>query len=135
MVKQYRYPTHKGKSDGFIYEAVAGKIDDGEEPIQSFIREVEEEAGYKIKEKNVTYCNWCYMSPGYSTDRIHLFLATVTKKDKKNKGGGKEGENEFIDVEEIPYLLFESLADSSIKDAKTKLLSFEARVRKFFQTI
>lgn len=132
LVKQYRYPTHIGKRNGLIYEAVAGKIDDGEEPKDAFIREALEEVGYKLKEKNVEYCFRCFMTPGYSTEQIFFFIATATNKDKiKNAGGGLKGENENIEICEFHHLQFESMIND-LDDAKTKLLAYEALHRKLF---
>jgi ADP-ribose pyrophosphatase len=132
MVRQYRYPTHTHNRNGFIYEAVAGKIDKDEEPEMAFVRECLEEVGYKVKTKNIQYCFRCYTSPGYSTERIYYFLATVTNKDKKkNSGGGLKTENETIEICEIHYLQFRSMLDT-MEDAKTKLLAYEAHYRKLF---
>lgn len=133
LIKQYRYPTHKNKRDGFIYEAVAGKIDkEGEDPKNTFIRECLEEVGYKLKEKNVEFCFRCYPTPGYSTERIYYFLATATNKDKvKGAGGGIKSEHENIEICEIHYLQFRSMMDT-LEDTKTKLLAYEAHHRKLF---
>lgn len=132
MIKQYRYPTHFGDRHGFLYEAVAGKIDDGEEPQKAFLRECLEEIGYKIKEKNVEFCGRCFVTPGYSTEKMYFFLATVTNKDKvKGAGGGVKTENETIEIYEFPYLQFRSMMDN-MEDAKTKLLAYEAHYRKLF---
>ncbi len=133
LVKQHRYPTQKGKRMGFTYEAVAGKMDkEKESPTDTFIRECLEETGYLLKEKNVKYCFWCFASPGYSTERVHYFLATTTNKDKiKNSGGGVESENENIEVCEIHYLQFRSMMDT-MEDTKTKLLAYEAHYRNLF---
>jgi nudix-type nucleoside diphosphatase (YffH/AdpP family) len=132
LVKQHRYPTHFGNRNGFIYEAMAGKIDSGENPKQAFIRESFEEVGYRLKEKNVEYCFNCFTTPGYSTERIHYFLATATNKDKiKNAGGGMEDEHENIEICEFHYLQFRSMMDT-MEDAKTKLLAYEAHHRKLF---
>ena len=133
LVKQYRYPTQSDKKNGFIYEAIAGKIDSNEDPKKAFIRETLEEVGYKLKEKNVQFCFSCFTTPGYSTERIHYFLATTSNKDKiKNAGGGGVvDENENIEICEFPYLQFRSMMDY-LDDAKTKLLAYEAHYRKFF---
>lgn len=74
LVKQYRYPTHTKKRNGFIYEAPAGKIDPGEDPKATFLRECFEEVGYKLKEENVELCSSCYVTPGYSTEKIFSSL-------------------------------------------------------------
>jgi nudix-type nucleoside diphosphatase (YffH/AdpP family) len=132
LVKQYRYPIHNEKNSGFIYEAIAGCVDKNENPTKCFIRECYEETGYLIPETNVEYCFSAYVSPGYTTEKLHYFLATVKNSDKKSSGGGLESENEFIEVCEIPYLIFKGMMDGNIQDSKTKLLAFEAHYRKLF---
>ena len=133
LVRQHRYPTQKNGRNGFVYEVVAGKMDKkGEEPQKTFIREALEEVGYNIKEKNIEYCSWCYTSPGYTSERTHYFLATVTNKDKvKNAGGGVKDEHENIEICEIHYLQFRSMMDT-LEDAKTKILAYEAHHKKIF---
>lgn len=132
LVRQHRYPAQTNKKSGFLYEAVAGKIDQGEEPKDAFIRECFEEVGYEINEENLEFCFSAYTTPGYSTERIYYFLAIVTNKDKvKNAGGGLEGENENIEICEFHYLLFRSMMDT-MEDAKTKLLAYEAHYKKLF---
>ena len=132
LVRQYRYPVQTERKTGFIYEAIAGKIDSGENPLKAFIRECFEEVGYNLKEKNVEYCFDCYATPGYSTEKLHFFLATATNKDKVNgAGGGLETENENIEVCEFHYLQFKSMMDT-MEDAKTKLLAYEAHYRNLF---
>ncbi len=133
LVKQYRYPTHSKGRNGFIYEAVAGKIDKkGEDPKKTFIRECLEEVGYNLKEENVEYCYCCYPTPGYSTEKIHYFLAVATNKDKINgAGGGVKEEYENIEICEINYLQFRSMMDT-LEDTKTKLLAYEAHHRGLF---
>lgn len=135
LVKQFRYPTKSLKKDGFIYEAVAGKIDSGEEPIDAFIRESFEEVGYKIKKKNVEFCFSAFATPGYSTEKLYYFLATVKDKDKvKNAGGGVKNEDENIEICEFHYLQFRSMMDY-MDDSKTKLLAYEAHYKKLFDRV
>ena len=131
LVEQHRYPVQTNLRSGFIYEAVAGKIDDKEEPKKAFIRESLEEVGYRIQDKNIIYCNWCYMSPGYSSERIHFFLATVTNKDRVEAGGGIKDDNENIEVHEISYLVFKGM-EEYMEDAKLKILFHEAHRKKLF---
>lgn len=131
LVKQFRYPTKLGKRSGFIYEAIAGKIDGDEDPLIAFKRECLEEVGYKLKNKNIQYCNWSFATPGYSTEKLYFYLAKATNKDKVNKGGGVKGEHEHIEVCEFHYLQFKSMMED-FEDLKTKFLAYEAHYRKLF---
>lgn len=69
MIRQYRHPAKK-----YILEIPAGGIEKGETPKQCAMRELKEEVGYRAGRliKFFTF----YPSPGYSTERLHLFLAT-----------------------------------------------------------
>ena len=48
MVKQFRYAIHD-RFKGNLLEIPAGKIDKGEQPIKTAVRETYEECGYKLK--------------------------------------------------------------------------------------
>ena len=72
MERQYRYPLH----DVFI-EFPAGKIDAGEDPLNSAKRELEEETGY-------TAAEWQFVSTihnaiAYSDEHLDLYLARGLK--------------------------------------------------------
>jgi len=131
MVKQYRYPTKRDNYKGYTIEVPAGKIDEGETPIQAMLREALEEIGYKIKKKNIIECMPAYTTPGYSTEKIYYFLAKVTNKDKVSEGGGCNSENENIEVMEIPYLTFRNNMDC-FDDLKTRMLAYEAHQKGLF---
>jgi len=69
MIKQYRHAT-----GGFIWEIPAGTLDPDETPLQCAKRELIEETGFSAKA-------WQRLGeitplPGYSDERIHIFLAT-----------------------------------------------------------
>lgn len=119
LVKQHRYPIH-GKATGDIYEIVAGKMDEGEDPKQTAIREVEEEVGYRIKEEKLLYKSSFFASPGYSSEIVHLYAASVTNEDRISDGGGLDGEHENIDIHHIPVSeFFNMFVRGEIIDAKS----------------
>jgi len=119
LVKQHRYPTH-GKVTGDIFEIVAGKMDDGEEHIDTAKREVEEEVGYKVKDDNLLYMSSFFASPGYSSEIIHLYAATVSNDDKVSDGGGVDGEHENIKIVTVSATeFFNMFARGEIIDAKS----------------
>jgi len=131
LVKQHRYPAQRENYSGYLIEVVAGKIDDGESPIDAMTREVVEEVGYKLKPKNIIECYPAFTTPGYSTERIYFYLARVSNKDKVSEGGGCESENENIEVIEMPYLIFKNNMDC-FSDLKTRMLAYEAHYKKLF---
>lgn len=119
LTKQFRYAI-SSKIKEPILEIVAGRIDEGEEPLQTAIREVEEEVGYRIDPKNIQLLVSCFASPGYSSECFYIYYATVTNVDKISEGGGLETENESLSVVEMDSKEFKSLIKTgNIKDAKT----------------
>ena len=133
LVKQFRYPVLEeikksgGNIETGVLEAVAGKIDEGETPREAALRELTEEVGYKITDKRLISLSRGYSTPGYSSEIIYNFAAVVYDKDKIEKGGGKEGEFEDIEIIEMPYLQFRSLVETgSLQDMKTRLVFYEA---------
>lgn len=121
LTKQFRYPVAQHQSED-ILECVAGKIDEGETPAQAAIRETEEETGYHVAEEKLQLFTTCFVSPGYSTERFHLFVAEVTAADKRSKGGGQEQENEKIELVELEREVFlEQIRNGEMKDGKTCL--------------
>jgi len=109
LVKQFRYPIYgSSPNGGYIYEVIAGKMDENETPEQTAVREVCEESGYVISQKSLIPLGCSFASPGYSSEKIYQYAAVVTNKQKKQKGGGKEDEHEDIEVIDVPYLYFKS---------------------------
>jgi ADP-ribose pyrophosphatase len=68
LVRQYRLPADK-----YLWELPAGRLDDGEKPLQAAKRELKEETGYTAKKwtKLASY----YASPGFVQERMTIFLA------------------------------------------------------------
>ncbi|MDJ0269965.1 MAG: NUDIX hydrolase [Aigarchaeota archaeon] len=68
LVRQFRYPAGR-----YLVEIPAGTLEEGESPENCAMRELEEETGYKAgKIEKITEF---FLAPGYSTERIHLFIA------------------------------------------------------------
>lgn len=110
MIRQYRYAA-----DGYMYEIPAGRLDEGETPRDCAIRELKEETGCsaELMEPLLTM----YTTPGFTDERIHLFMATGLV-----AGETKHEADEFLDLE--PMLLsraLELVEAGEIKDAKTAL--------------
>jgi len=73
MEKQYRYPIDKE-----LFEIPAGTLEKGESPEECAARELIEETGYKAG--NLKQLGRFYMSPGYCTEVMHVFVATNLSK-------------------------------------------------------
>jgi len=100
LTHQFRYPTVE-KGPGWITEIVAGVLGKDEEPEDAIRREILEETGYDAKV--IDYISTFYVSPGGSSERIILYSAEVTNKDKISKGGGVVSEHEDIQVKELSW--------------------------------
>ncbi len=66
FVKQYRKPLEK-----VLVEIPAGKLEEGEAPITTALRELEEETGYTTK--SLHYVTSFYTSPGFADEIIYLY--------------------------------------------------------------
>ncbi len=120
LVKQFRYPIIHHTTEN-VLEVVAGKIDSGETQKQAAVRELLEEIGYRISEDRLSHCIEIFASPGYSTEKIYIFLAVVNKSDRDfSFGGGLQNEHENIEVVEIDLKEFiKKINSNEIKDSKT----------------
>ncbi|MGM9551666.1 MAG: NUDIX hydrolase [Clostridia bacterium] len=108
MEWQYRRPF-----DDVIYEIPAGKLEKGEDPKESAIRELEEEVGLKAK-------NWVYLgpslaTPGFCTEVLHVYLARDLYQGKIHRDA-----DEVLVIEKVPLdTLVEKVMSGEIKDGKS----------------
>jgi nudix-type nucleoside diphosphatase (YffH/AdpP family) len=120
LTRQFRLPTYiNGNADGMLIEACAGllELDNAEDCIR---KETEEETGFTISDVKKIF--EAYMSPGSVTEILHFFIAEYTKDMKTSEGGGV-GENEDIEVLELPFTkALQMMESGEIKDAKTIML-------------
>lgn len=117
FVRQYRYPV-SGKTNPMMLEIVAGRIEKKDSPEETAKREVEEEIGYKLEK--LTHLISYFTSPGYSSEKIHVFFANVEEKNKISSGGGLKEENEFLQIEEYDSnQVVEMMKNEKIQDGKT----------------
>jgi GDP-mannose pyrophosphatase NudK len=121
LTRQFRLPTFiNGNPTGMLIEACAGLLDkdNAEDCIR---RETEEETGYKISEVRKIF--ELYMSPGSVTEILYFFVAEYSRSMKVNEGGGAHGEQENIEVLELPFsTAMDMMEKGDIKDAKTVIL-------------
>ncbi len=108
MVRQYRRPADK-----VMFEAPAGKIDPGEDPLETAKRELKEETGYTAG--NVRYLTKFYTSVGFSEEVLYLYLCTDLV-----QGETDFDENEALDIEKWDIdELHEMVMRGELEDAKT----------------
>lgn len=109
LIRQYRYA-----SNGYMLEVPAGRPDKpGEDWEVCARRELEEETG--LIAGKLTRLTMIYTTPGFTDERIHLFLATEV-----TKGTTKFDHDEFI--EPVILRLSEALTkirEGEIIDGKT----------------
>ena len=98
----------------------AGMVDAGDTPSETMKREIWEEVGYRVSK--LQHIGTYYMSPGGSSERIHLYYAAVDQSDKGSDGGGKLSEGEDVLVKRVPAdQALEDLGQGKILDAKTAI--------------
>ena len=119
LIRQYRYA-----SDGFLYEVPAGRLDPGEQPEECARRELREETGYRAESVQPLFT--MYTTPGFTDEKIHLFVATGL-----TLGASEREADEFMEL--VPTKLSKAMAmieRGEIQDAKTALaLLYATRYR------
>jgi nudix-type nucleoside diphosphatase (YffH/AdpP family) len=122
LTSQFRLPAYlNSPGDGYITEACAGLIDDGETPEQTARREAREELGYTIDE--LKKVGIAYSSAGGITEKVHLFIAPYNDTMKTGEGGGLKEEKESIEISEINIAEAEhKLKNGDFNDMKTIIL-------------
>jgi ADP-ribose pyrophosphatase len=109
MVTQHRFPVDK-----ILLELPAGKLSIGEDPFVCAIRELEEETGYKSD--NVKELGSIYTTPGYSTEKLWIYLAKDLKPGNHNREEGESGMEVFeLSLKEVE----EKIYNGEIVDGKT----------------
>lgn len=119
LLKQYRYAT-----DGTLYEIPAGRLEPGELPEACARRELQEETGCTAD--SIVPLTSMWTTPGFTDERIHLFLATgITRGDARREA------DEFMEVETMSLAsALRMIERGEIQDAKTALgLLFAAGFR------
>ncbi len=117
LTKQFRYPAYT-RGEGWIIEAVAGMQDDGMDPEDAIKKEILEEVGYEVE--SLSFMSSFFVSPGGTSERIHMYYAVVNNSTKVSSGGGLDEENEDIQV--VEYDLDQAIhmaQTGGIMDAKT----------------
>ena len=122
LVKQFRLPTFlNGNDSGYLVEACAGIIEEGETPEQTVYREAAEETGFRIH--GLEKIGGAYSSPGATTEYIHPYIARYNKESKISAGGGLAAEGESIELIELTFEeAKEQLKQGAFRDIKTILL-------------
>ena len=108
MVKQYRKAVEQ-----VLLELPAGKLEQGENPLDCAARELTEETGYTAGD--LRYLVSFYTSPGFSNEVMHMFLATDLKEGKNDPD-----DDEMVETVEISRdRAIDMILKGEIKDGKT----------------
>ena len=117
LVEQFRFSTYI-TGPGWIRELPAGTVFDGDIPEEVIEHEIYEETGYKAT--TIQPITTFYVSPGGTSEQVHLYYVPVNSDDRVDEGGGVDNEGEDIKIEHFPLeQVRRMLADGDIRDAKT----------------
>lgn len=108
LVSQYRHAVGK-----VLLELPAGTLEAGEDPERCARRELEEETGFIAGrvEKVATL----YLAPGYSTEKVHLYVASDLKKVGQKLEPDERIRTVVLKIDEV----VEMIMKGGIEDAKT----------------
>lgn len=119
FVRQYRHAFGE-----MLLEIPAGVLEDGEEPEEGVLRELEEETGKKAE--TLEFLCEMYPTVGYCTEKIQLFIATDL-----TEGQQKLDADEFLEIEKYtPEEAVDMIYKGQIKDGKTIAAIFAWMARK-----
>ena len=94
LVKQFRKAVER-----FLLEIPAGKLELNEEPRDAATRELKEETGFEANK--MEYLFEFYTSPGFSNEKIHLFLATDLVEGDATPDSGEFIEEVKINIDDL----------------------------------
>jgi ADP-ribose pyrophosphatase len=96
-----------------IWEVPAGRLDPGEEPEVCARRELLEEAGYVAG--RLRLLTTLYTTPGFTDERIHLFVAGELAEDRHRREP-----DEFLETVQLRLSrALEMVASGEVSDGKT----------------
>jgi ADP-ribose pyrophosphatase len=108
LIKQYRYAAEQ-----YMYEIPAGRLDPGETPEHCARRELREETGCEAA--TVDSLTTIYTTPGFTDERIHIFMATGL-----TAGAANREHDEFIEIEQMTVSnALRMIQEGRISDGKT----------------
>jgi ADP-ribose pyrophosphatase len=90
LVRQFRIAAGR-----VLREIPAGTLEPDEVPLNCAERELQEETGYRPGKLEAL--GGMYVAPGYTTEYIHLFLATELSNSRLDADS-----DEFIEVDRVP---------------------------------
>jgi ADP-ribose pyrophosphatase len=108
FIRQYRHATGKE-----LLELPAGTLDPAEAPEKCALREIREETGYAAGK--LIKIGEFFLAPGYSTEYMHVYLASELRPDPL-----PGDEDEFISLEPIPIQqAYDMALNGGLQDGKS----------------
>lgn len=119
LLRQYRYAT-----GGWLLEVPAGTLNAGESPEQCAARELQEETGFRARD--LQPLGWIWTTPGFTDERIWLYLATGLEPGDQALEG-----DEVLTLERLPLTRAAAMAaGGEIVDAKSVAALLRAAARR-----
>ena len=108
LIRQYRHATRR-----YLWELVAGRMDEGESVKEAAARELLEETGYRAKRFKVFLD--VFPTPGFLEERMHILLA-----EGLTEGEAEPEEDEKIEVRAYKLKeLKQMMRTGKLRDAKS----------------
>src|SRR6202011_3209948 len=108
LVRQYRHAARQ-----FLWELVAGRIDEGESPRKAAARELIEETGYRAKRFRV-FLDF-FPSPGFLEEKMFILLAEGLTEGQEQPEEDEKIESRAYDRKELEQMIQKRV----IRDGKT----------------
>jgi ADP-ribose pyrophosphatase len=108
LIRQFRHAAER-----YVWEIPAGRLEPGEAPEACARRELEEEAGVTAGE--LRRLTTIYTTPGFTDERIHLFLASGL-----GEGTERREADEFLEVHRMLWSrVLRLIEQGEVEDGKT----------------
>jgi ADP-ribose pyrophosphatase len=108
MIQQYRHATRQ-----YLWELVAGRMEQGEDPKEAAARELAEETGYRAKKLRIFLD--VFPTPGFLEERMFLLLA----KDVVPGPASPEDDEKIVSAAYSPEKLEQMIHSGKLHDAKS----------------
>jgi len=108
LIRQYRHAARQ-----FLWELVAGRVDEGESPRKAAARELIEETGYRARQFRA-FLDF-FPSPGFLEERMHILLAEGLTEGQATPEADEKITNRSFAQKELEQMI----QQRTIRDGKT----------------